>query len=326
MAGVKAQVVRFHHKPSKLKFEIMAKPGTVLKYRDGLLGIGKVLLTDQVFTNSVKGDLASAEDLSRVFETSNLTEVCEIIINKGEVQLTAAERKGMQEAKEREVIHLIHRNWMDPKSKRPHPPDRIRAAMAEAKFRVDPQKDALRQAEDAVKKMAGKLVFAKAVCMTARLTLKHAYVGTCSNIVSTHAKVLHTDWTGTGAIYTVELTTADFDILTAALGKPTGGDFDFTVVDENAPKPAQESRGKDRKKKKKKKQKKDLSPEELAQKERRRQKRKERKAKREGSSGGSSDVMASAATGGEAGGKPRRKEKKEKKKKRRSKSGAEPSS
>merc|ERR1712130_895002 len=85
----------------------------------------------------------------------------------------------------------------------------------------------------AVKKMRGKLMFAKAVSLQAKLTIKHAHVGQCNNLIHKVANVVHEEWTGIGCIFTVELSKADMNSLQVALMKPTNGDYEITFLDDS---------------------------------------------------------------------------------------------
>ncbi|ETO25407.1 putative RNA-associated protein [Reticulomyxa filosa] len=208
MAQAKAQLVRFQQ--GKLKFEILTKPGTVLKYREGKLGWDKVLMADAIFTNSSRGDLASGKDLEDAFGTSNIEECCKKIVEQGELQVSAQERKDEIEAKKHEVIQHIFKNYMDPKTKLPHPPERVEACMKDCHIKIDGKKDAKKQAEDAVKAMSSKLPFTRQVAMTVRLFIKHSYVGQCNNIIHAAGNVLEQDWKSRpdGCIFVLELSKA----------------------------------------------------------------------------------------------------------------------
>jgi len=105
MANQKAQLVRYQH--GKNKFEILTKPGSVLKFREGKLGWDKVHMADVVFSNSSRGDLASGKDLEAAFGTSNPEECCKKIVETGELQLSAQERKDEMEAKKKRS-HSTH--------------------------------------------------------------------------------------------------------------------------------------------------------------------------------------------------------------------------
>merc|ERR1712228_55519 len=264
------------YKKGKHKFEVISKQGQILKFRDGKVGVNSVLLVDQVFTNSVRGDVANAVDLSQVFGTDDIIKCCEEIVKNGELQYSAQERKAFVDEKTKEIVYYINKNYANPKTKLPHPADRISHCMKECKIRVDPKADTRRMAEDALKKMRGKLMFAKAVSMRAKLTIKHQHVGQCTNLIHKVATVIHEEWTGTGCVFTVELSKADMNSLQVALMKPTNGDYEITFLDDsgnavgaasdcdNDSKNKKGKKGKKKKDKKKKKQSNNNNEEEKA--------------------------------------------------------------
>ena len=55
------QLVRF--KSGKITFEILTKPGTCLKFRQGKLGFDSVMFADEVFKNFAKGERPTNEEL-----------------------------------------------------------------------------------------------------------------------------------------------------------------------------------------------------------------------------------------------------------------------
>jgi len=230
MAQAKGQLVRYQK--GKLKFEVMCKPGLPMQFRENKVGWDKVLMVDMVFTNSSKGDRASGAQLTEVFGTDNIDECCKKIVMEGEVQLTQQERDKFQEEARKQIVFFIHKNYIDPQTKLPHPPDRIENAMKEIKFKIDPNKDAKPQAEECVTKLQGKLMFSKSVQMQARLTIKKEHVGQCKNIIHKIANVVHEEWTADGCVFDLELTKPDLDQLTSALYKPTNGDYNFQFGDE----------------------------------------------------------------------------------------------
>ena len=66
--------------------------------------------------------------------------IAETIIKKGEISLTAEQRKQFIENKRRQVVEVIARNAINPQTKTPHPPARIDQAMTEARVNIDPTK------------------------------------------------------------------------------------------------------------------------------------------------------------------------------------------
>ena len=95
------QLVRYRH--GKLTFEVMTNLGSVQKYRDQKLGLDNVLQADVVWTNQSKGERAKGSELKEAFNTEDTMECIRVILAKGEIQLTAAERREQTEQKRREI-------------------------------------------------------------------------------------------------------------------------------------------------------------------------------------------------------------------------------
>jgi ribosome maturation protein SDO1 len=108
--------------------------------------ISEVIATDTIFTDAGKGSKASEEILKEVFGTVDSLKVAEIILKKGDLQLTTDQRKQMVEEKRNQITAFISRECIDPKTNLPHPPQRIENAMGEIHFSIDPQKGVEEQA------------------------------------------------------------------------------------------------------------------------------------------------------------------------------------
>lgn len=74
--------------------------------------------------------------MQAAFETSDEKECAKIICLKGELQLTAAERQEKVDKKKKEIVNYIHKYYIDPKTKFPHPVVRIESAIDETKVRL----------------------------------------------------------------------------------------------------------------------------------------------------------------------------------------------
>jgi ribosome maturation protein SDO1 len=93
-----------------------------------------------VFSNSSRGTKAPEESLLKVFKTTDFQTIAKRIIEKGEIHLTADQRRHMIEQKRRQLITFIARNALNPQTGLPHPPQRIEMALDEARVNVDPFK------------------------------------------------------------------------------------------------------------------------------------------------------------------------------------------
>lgn len=133
-------------------FEILADSTSALSFKSGSqIDIRDILAAQKVFTDAKKGMEASPNALKSIFQTEDPLEVAKLIIQKGEIPLTAEYKQNLRDQKKRQVINMIHRNAVDPKTHAPHPPQRIEAALEEAKFHFDETTDTNKQMEAALK-------------------------------------------------------------------------------------------------------------------------------------------------------------------------------
>ena len=122
-------------------FEVLVDPEGALSYRQGdEVDVEKILAAEDVFENASRGDRSSEEDLTKAFETTDVVTIAAKIIKKGEIQLTADQRKRIIENKRRQVVTVIAQNAINPQTGTPHPPARIERAMEEARVNIDPTK------------------------------------------------------------------------------------------------------------------------------------------------------------------------------------------
>jgi len=132
--------------PARLKthgttFEVLVDPDGALALKRGdSVNLEDILAVEDVFENASRGDRSPEEDLKKAFATTNIFAIAETIIKKGEISLTAEQRKQFIENKRRQVIGVIARNAINPQTKTPHPPGRIEQAMIEARVNIDPTK------------------------------------------------------------------------------------------------------------------------------------------------------------------------------------------
>lgn len=134
-----AVIARF--KRQGLTFEILVDPELALSHRQGEEHpVDEIVAVEDVFENAATGDRAAEADLKKAFETLDLPAIIERIIKEGELRLTSAQRRRMQEEKRRQVINIIARNGINPQTMTPHPPQRIERAIEEAGVHIDPFK------------------------------------------------------------------------------------------------------------------------------------------------------------------------------------------
>lgn len=136
------------------RFEIIVNPELALKYKMGLLddtvSINDILESDDIFQNASKGEKAPNEILMHCFETTDPMKIVEIILTKGELNLTAEQRQVFFEKKRKKIVTLLAKTCINPKTRTPHPPIRIENAMKEAKIMIDPSTSAENQLKEII--------------------------------------------------------------------------------------------------------------------------------------------------------------------------------
>ena len=134
------------------RFEILVDPEMAASIRHGEdIPIEDAVAALHIFENSSKAEKSSDDTLKKVFDTVEFEPVARRIIRKGEIQLTAEQRKRMIEDKRKRIVTFISRNAINPQTQLPHPPQRIEMAMEEARVSVDPFKHVDVQVKEVVK-------------------------------------------------------------------------------------------------------------------------------------------------------------------------------
>lgn len=134
-------------------FEIDVDFEAAIRFKEGKADIKDALKTEQIFSDAKKGMLASETQMEQLFETSDPLEVAKIILEKGELPLTADYKNRLREEKRKQIIEFIRKNAVDPKTNIPHPSQRIENAFEEAKVRIDEFKGVQQQVDDIIKKL-----------------------------------------------------------------------------------------------------------------------------------------------------------------------------
>ncbi|MDR2846442.1 MAG: ribosome assembly factor SBDS, partial [Candidatus Methanoplasma sp.] len=133
-------------------FEILLDPVVVDFIKQGKkVDLVEYMAVEDVFKNAGKGTRPAEDKIKEVFGTESISEIARKIIEKGEVQITAEQRREMLDAKRQQVVTYIAANAINPQTKLPHPRVRIELALEEVKFHVDLFKPLDKEIEEAMK-------------------------------------------------------------------------------------------------------------------------------------------------------------------------------
>ena len=158
-----------------------------------------VLQSEDIFSDAQKGLEASESNMLKIFETDKKLEVAKIIIKEGEVQLTQEKREELREAKRNRIINFIHANGIDPKTKLPHPMQRLENAFAEAKVKIDEYKNEEKQVQEIIKKLQPILPI-KFSTIEVEVMIPSQHVGKVNSFLRSYGKMLSENWDSDGSL------------------------------------------------------------------------------------------------------------------------------
>src|SRR3989338_2099712 len=192
-------------------FEILVDFGNALALREGKsVDMHDILAAMKIFSDAKKGLEASETAMKQIFGTNDVEEVAKTIIQKGEIQLTQEYRERLREEKRKQIINIIHRNGVDPKTHLPHPPQRIENAFIEAKFHVDEFMPVQEQVQEALKKLRPILPIKFEVKELA-IKIPPEYAPKCYSTVKSFGTILREEWQSNGNWIVVVETTGGME-------------------------------------------------------------------------------------------------------------------
>lgn len=212
-------------------FEILVDPDLASDFKRGKeIEIEKILAVEEIFKDARKGDKASEEAMMKAFQSVDPLEAAAIIIKKGQVQLTAQQRREMQEEKRKKIIAKITREAINPQTKLPHPARRIEIAMEEAKIHVDPFKSVDEQVNIVLKAIRTKIpIRFEKVDMAIRIP--GDYTGRVYGVISEFGKTKREEWQKDGSwIAVVEVPGGLQESFDRKLNELTGGQVETRVL------------------------------------------------------------------------------------------------
>ncbi|MBS3056335.1 MAG: ribosome assembly factor SBDS [Candidatus Aenigmarchaeota archaeon] len=134
------------------RFEILVDPLLAYDLRQGRsVSIQNMLAVSHVYADSKKGMRASDHDVKAIFKTEDIEKIAEYIVKHGDVQLTASFKREKVEERKKQIAALISRNAMDPRTKAPHPIERVLTSMEQAGVSIDAFQSPEAQMENVIK-------------------------------------------------------------------------------------------------------------------------------------------------------------------------------
>ena len=182
------------------KFEILVKPALAFDYKLGkITEISKILVSDEIYTDSGKGTRASNELLIKVFKTEDIAKIAEIMMQKGDLNLTTEQRKKMTSDKRKQIVTFIAKTYVDPKTHLPHPPLRIEQAMTDGRVSVDPFKNPDEQIKDIIEKLR-PIIPLKTENIILEISVPAQFVAQSYTVLKSTGSLKKEDWQPNGSL------------------------------------------------------------------------------------------------------------------------------
>ena len=212
-------------------FEILLDPSVMNLIKAGKeINLIDFMAVEDIFKNAHKGTRPAEDKLKEAFGTEDVSLIAQKIIEKGEVQVTAEQRREMLEAKKNKIISYIARNAINPQTKTPHPATRIELALDEAKFHVDPFKSVDSQVSAAMA-LLRPLIPIKFEKSRVAVKMKGDDYGKCYDDLINFGVVEKEEWQADGSwIGIIEIPAGIIDELTTKLNNRTKGGVTVKLI------------------------------------------------------------------------------------------------
>jgi ribosome maturation protein SDO1 len=194
----KVSVVKYSYEGEK--FEILVKPDPALEYKLGKRkDLSPVLVSDEIYSDSSKGTRASSEKLLKAFKTEDNIAIAEIILKKGDLNLTTEQRRKMISEKRKQVVEFISKTYVDPRSHLPHPPIRVEQAMDDARISIDPHKNVDDQIKEIVEKMRS-IIPLKSENLVLEIIVPAQYAAQSYSVLKSNGTLKKEEWQSNGSL------------------------------------------------------------------------------------------------------------------------------
>jgi len=213
------------------RFELLVRPEQALNYKMGKpVELSQVIGIEEIFSDAAKGMRVSEDKLQRIFHTTDFYKIAEIILKKGELQLTLEQRRKLIDEKKKAIISILSKNFVDPRTNTPHPPTRYEQALEEAHVSIDPFKPPEEQLQTVVEALRPILPL-KSQNLVLRVKIPSKYSSKSIGLLKSFGKFLKDQWLPDGSYNVeIEIPAGLHSSLVEKVGSLTKGEAEITVV------------------------------------------------------------------------------------------------
>ena len=212
-------------------FEVLVDGDLAQQLKAGKsVAMADVLAINTVYTDAKKGMEASPTAIQKAFNTDDALEVGKTIILKGSVPISTEYKRQLFEQKYKQIVDIIVRNGVDPKTHTPHPPQRIENAMEEVGVKIDDGKEASAQVGTILKQLQTVLPIKFAIKEIA-IKIPASEAAKSYNVLNALGKKIKEDWQSDGSYLCVlEIPGGMEETLYSKLNAATHGNVEAKVL------------------------------------------------------------------------------------------------
>ena len=116
------------------RYEILVDPDLAYLYRVGQKKeLNNVLVVEEVFKNFRNYERHTSSALQKAFGTNDIYLIAERILKKGELQLTTDQKRKMLLEKKKQIIAILMRECIAPRTGAPHTQMRLEQALEQSR-------------------------------------------------------------------------------------------------------------------------------------------------------------------------------------------------
>jgi ribosome maturation protein SDO1 len=218
---------------SSQKFEVLVDPEKALRIKRGEnIDIRDALAYPAVYKDVRSAEAVAMKDLQSIFHTSDVFEIARRIIKEGEIQLTTEQRRKMIEEKKNQIVSIISKKSVDPRTNAPHPPQRILNAIEKAGVKIDPFLDAETQVEKVLEKIKTILPL-KFQKILIQIKVPPQYSGKVVSRIRIFGDVKSEEWLGDGSLqFRIEILAGVKSEFFNQISNLTHGNFESKILEE----------------------------------------------------------------------------------------------
>lgn len=151
------------------------------------------------FENFSRGFKANDEDVFEIFETDDMKKAAELMVLNGDLQITQEQRKQFLKEKREEIIDYLVTHAVNPRTKAPHPADRLEKAMDDAGIQIDRNEPASEQAKRMIE-IIDKVLPIQIETATLEFVVPPKDTGPLYGYIQTNGELVNENWGSDGTL------------------------------------------------------------------------------------------------------------------------------